>query len=154
MESSIPPYVVVILEELGVPYGIIPIKFDDVKRKRFIDINPKGRCPKSHHLSQWLQFQMSAQGPYYGVAACFRALDDRTALMEGAGLENATGRPARFESHQEYEAAIARGKNTDPQVELSTAIHVHCLIKVDMLPVLYTLAPLEVFDFGAFFHLR
>ena len=121
-----------ILEELGVPCEIKPIKFDDVKKKPFTDINPNGRVPgmdvrsplypytvtgvpfleansiflaiqdpntdltlwesgaiiqyiieqydvkrtltydtlkERHHLNQWLQFQMSGQGPYYGVSA-------------------------------------------------------------------------------------
>ncbi|RYP09703.1 hypothetical protein DL764_001129 [Monosporascus ibericus] len=151
---------------------------------------------EKHHLNQWLQFQMSGQGPYYGVAAWFnilhqekvpsaierynsqlkrvlgvldgwlegrqwlvgdkmtyadlaflpwndridavilcgpeekfdgfpnvqawhermaarpswkRSMDIRAGLMQEQGLENATGRPGRFKSHQEYEAAIAAG---------------------------------------------
>ncbi|RYP69043.1 hypothetical protein DL770_008321 [Monosporascus sp. CRB-9-2] len=154
---------------------------------------------EKHHLNQWLQFQMSGQGPYYGVAAWFnvlhheklpsaierynnqlkrvlgvldgwlegrqwlvgdkmtyadlaflpwndridavilcapeekfdgfpnvqawhermaarpswkKSMDIRAGLMQEQGLENATGRPARFKSHQEYEAAIAAGKDT------------------------------------------
>lgn len=43
-----------------------------------------------------------------------RAMARRDALMGDAGLDNATGRPARFKTHQEYEDAIARGENTDP----------------------------------------
>ncbi|KAI1076064.1 glutathione S-transferase [Whalleya microplaca] len=152
-----------------------------------------------HHLNQWLQFQMSGQGPYYGVAAWFnvlhqekvpsaieryndqlkrvlgvldgwlegrqwlvgdkityanlsflpwndridavilckpdekfagfpnvqawheciaarpawkRSMEVREGLMQQQGLENATGRPSHFKSHQEYEAAIAAGKDT------------------------------------------
>lgn len=34
-----------VLEELGVPYEIVSIKFEDVKKKPFTDINPNGRCP-------------------------------------------------------------------------------------------------------------
>jgi len=37
--------VVFVLEELGVPYEIISFKFDNVKKKPFIDINPNGRVP-------------------------------------------------------------------------------------------------------------
>jgi glutathione S-transferase len=43
-----------------------------------------------------------------------RAMAVRDGLMAETGLENATGRPARFKTHQEYEEAIARGENTDP----------------------------------------
>ncbi|KAI1862688.1 uncharacterized protein JN550_010025 [Neoarthrinium moseri] len=138
---------------------------------------------EKQHLNQWLQFQMSGQGPYYGVAAWFnvlhqekipsaieryndqlrrvlgvlnqwlegrqwlvgdkityadlafapwndrvdsawhermtvrpawqRAMKRRSVLMGEQGLQNDTGRPARFKSHQEYEEAIARGENTD-----------------------------------------
>ncbi|KAI0198929.1 glutathione S-transferase [Astrocystis sublimbata] len=230
--------VVFILEELSIPYEIVTVKFDDVKKKPYTDVNPNGRCPaiqdpnndltlwesgaiiqyiieeydtdkkltydtfpEKHHLNQWLQFQMSGQGPYYGVAAWFnvlhqeklptaieryndqlkrvlsvldgwlstrqwlvgdkvtyadlsfvpwndridgvilcapeekfagfpnvqawhermiarpawkRIMEVRNGLMEESGLENATGRPARFKTHQEYEEAIARGENTDP----------------------------------------
>ncbi|RYP63009.1 hypothetical protein DL769_007092 [Monosporascus sp. CRB-8-3] len=225
--------VVVVLEELRVPYEIKAFKFDDVKKKPFIDINPNGRVPdlvlwesgaiiqylveqydvnrsltydslkEKHHLNQWLQFQMSGQGPYYGVAAWFnvlhheklpsaierynnqlkrvlgvldgwlegrqwlvgdkmtyadlaflpwndridavilcapeekfagfpnvqawhermaarpswkKAMDIRAGLMQEQGLENATGRPARFKSHQEYEAAIAASEDTTETV--------------------------------------
>ncbi|RYP69456.1 hypothetical protein DL771_006108 [Monosporascus sp. 5C6A] len=88
--------VVVVLKELGVPYEIKAFKFDDVKKKPFIDINPNGRVPgtyilpvrgydlnktltydgvkEKHHLNQWLQFQMSGQGPYYGAAGWFNIL--------------------------------------------------------------------------------
>ncbi|KAI1114206.1 glutathione S-transferase II [Nemania sp. NC0429] len=103
--------VVVILEELQVPYEIKSFKFDDVKKKPFIDINPNGRVPaiedpnhdltlwesgaiitylieqynperlltydtlkEKHHLNQWLHFQMSGQGPYWGTAGWFNVL--------------------------------------------------------------------------------
>lgn len=36
---------VFVLEELNVPYEIISFKFDDVKKKPFIDVNPNGRVP-------------------------------------------------------------------------------------------------------------
>ncbi|KAI1456093.1 glutathione S-transferase [Annulohypoxylon moriforme] len=230
--------VALVLEELGLPYEIKAIKFDDVKKRPFTDINPNGRVPaiedpntdltlwesgaiiqylieqydvdkvltydtlkEKHHLNQWLQFQMSGQGPYYGVSAWFNVLhpekvplaieryndqlkrvlgvlngwletrqwlvgdkmtyadlafvpwndriddvilckpEDKFAgfphvqawhermvsrpawkkimetkgqLMKEQGLESGTGRPARFKTHQEFEAAIARGENTDP----------------------------------------
>ncbi|KAK8140067.1 hypothetical protein PG984_000133 [Apiospora sp. TS-2023a] len=99
-----------VLEELGIPYEVKSIKFDDVKKKPLTDVNPNGRVPAiedpnhaggltlwesgailtylveqydpdhtltytdladRHHLNQWLQFQMSGQGPYYGAAAWF-----------------------------------------------------------------------------------
>ncbi|KAI1400081.1 glutathione S-transferase [Hypoxylon fuscum] len=227
--------VVVVLEELGVPYEFKVMGFADVKKKPFTDINPNGRVPaiedpntditlwesgaivqyiieqydvkkiltydtlkEKHQLNQWLQFQMSGQGPYYGVSAWFNVLhpekipsaieryndqlkrvlgvleswlenrqwlvgdkityadwafvpwndrindvifckpedkfvgfpnvqawhermisrpawkktvEIRAGLMEEQGLQNGTGRPARFKSHQEYEAAIARGED-------------------------------------------
>ncbi|KAK7966228.1 uncharacterized protein PG986_000505 [Apiospora aurea] len=81
------------MEELGITYEVTSIKFDDVKKKPLIDINPNGRVPAiedpntdqydtkqsltytalgdKHHLNQWLHFQMSGQGPYYGTAAWF-----------------------------------------------------------------------------------
>jgi hypothetical protein len=37
--------VVLILEELGVPYTIHSFKFDDVKKPPFINVNPNGRVP-------------------------------------------------------------------------------------------------------------
>jgi glutathione S-transferase len=42
--------VVVILEELGVPYEINSFAFREVKTKPFIDINPNGRVPGKHIL--------------------------------------------------------------------------------------------------------
>ena len=87
------------------PYEVKSIKFDDVKKKPLIDVNPNGRVPviedpntdltlwesgaiityligqydtshvltytthpEKHHLNQWLHFQMSGEGPYYGTA--------------------------------------------------------------------------------------
>ncbi|KAI2601790.1 glutathione S-transferase II [Hypoxylon sp. NC1633] len=103
--------VIVILEELQVPYEIVSFRFEDVKKKPFIDINPNGRVPaivdpnhditlwesgailtylienynpkrlltydnlrEKHHLNQWLHFQMSGQGPYWGTAGHFNVL--------------------------------------------------------------------------------
>lgn len=102
---------VFILEELGINYEFKSFRFDDVKKKPFIDVNPNGRVPaiedpntgitlwesgainqylvevydtdkrlthtalKERHLcNQWLQFQMSGQGPYYGQAGWFQHL--------------------------------------------------------------------------------
>ncbi|PYI11804.1 short-chain dehydrogenase/reductase [Aspergillus sclerotiicarbonarius CBS 121057] len=100
--------VVIILEELNIPYTIKSFKFDDVKKSPFIDVNPNGRVPdpntnltlwesgaiiqylidvydtthqlsfptlrEKHLLNQYLQFQMSGQGPYYGQCGWFTTL--------------------------------------------------------------------------------
>ncbi|QKX56747.1 uncharacterized protein TRUGW13939_03853 [Talaromyces rugulosus] len=103
--------VVLVLEELGVPYVIQSFKFDDVKKPPFININPNGRVPaivdpntnltlwesgaiiqyleeeydkekkltcdsmqERQLLNQWLHFQMSGQGPYYGQCGWFNVL--------------------------------------------------------------------------------
>jgi glutathione S-transferase len=100
-----------LLEELGLNYKLEPFRFDDIKKKPFIDINPNGRVPaikdpntdltlwesgainqyiieqydtekrltyttlkERHLLNQWLQFQMSGQGPYYGQCSWFQHL--------------------------------------------------------------------------------
>ncbi|KAK8016771.1 glutathione S-transferase [Apiospora rasikravindrae] len=100
--------VVFILEELGIPYEVKSIRFEDVKKPPMIDVNPNGRVPAiedlntnltlwesgaiitylieqydtkhtltytsladKHHLNQWLHFQMSGQGPYYGTSGWF-----------------------------------------------------------------------------------
>ncbi|KAK3291241.1 glutathione S-transferase [Chaetomium fimeti] len=102
---------VFVLEELGINYEFKSFRFDDVKKRPFIDVNPNGRVPaiedpntgvtlwesgainqylvevydtekrltheglKERHLcNQWLQFQMSGQGPYYGQAGWFQHL--------------------------------------------------------------------------------
>lgn len=102
---------VFLFEELGLNYEIKSFRFDDVKKRPFIDINPNGRVPaiedpntdltlwesgaiyqylveqydtdkrlthgtlKEKHLcNQWLHFQMSGQGPYYGQCGWFQHL--------------------------------------------------------------------------------
>ncbi|KAK6197115.1 hypothetical protein LQW54_010910 [Pestalotiopsis sp. IQ-011] len=37
--------VVIILEELQVPYEIVSFEFEKIKKKPFIDLNPNGRVP-------------------------------------------------------------------------------------------------------------
>ncbi|KAI3333163.1 glutathione S-transferase [Ustulina deusta] len=100
-----------LFEELGLNYEIKSFRFDDVKKKPFIDINPNGRVPAiedpntgltlwesgaiyqylievydtekqlsyeslndRHLCNQWLHFQMSGQGPYYGQVSWFNHL--------------------------------------------------------------------------------
>ncbi|KAH8692497.1 glutathione S-transferase II [Phaeosphaeriaceae sp. PMI808] len=94
-----------------VPYEITSIKFQDIKVKPFIDLNPNGRVPaiedpntglilwetgaiilylveqydiakkltyntiqENSYIQQWLMFQVSGQGPYYGQASWFNVL--------------------------------------------------------------------------------
>ncbi|KAK7420056.1 hypothetical protein QQZ08_010584 [Neonectria magnoliae] len=101
-----PKKVIIILEELGIPYTAVPIT--NPKAESYTKINPNGRLPaiddpntglvlwesgaiieylidtydKEHKLTftsapekwqlkQYLHFQMSGQGPYYGQAAWF-----------------------------------------------------------------------------------
>ncbi|KAJ5088237.1 glutathione transferase 1 [Penicillium angulare] len=103
--------VILVLEELQVPYEIKAFKHDDVKKTPYTDINPNGRVPaivdpntnltlwesgaiiqyleevydtekkltydnlnERHQLNQFLHFQMSGQGPYYGQAGWFTHL--------------------------------------------------------------------------------
>ncbi|KAI0401741.1 glutathione S-transferase [Xylaria palmicola] len=104
-----PPKVIMILEELGLPYEVAPIDFADVKKPEFTAINPNGRMPaiqdpntgltlwesgaiveylvetydkdgkisfprgsnESYLAKQWLYYQTTGQGPYYGQAVWF-----------------------------------------------------------------------------------
>lgn len=105
-----PPKVIMILEELEVPYNIEAIELSDVKKPEYLAINPNGRLPsiydpntditlwesgaiveylierydhthrlsfppgtaEAYHAKQWLFFQVSGQGPYYGQYGWFR----------------------------------------------------------------------------------
>lgn len=101
--------VVMVLEELNIPYENKIVDFPDMKKEPYESINPNGRVPaiedpntgitlwesgaileylvetydKEHTISfdagskdyflakQWLHFQMSGQGPYFGQAVWF-----------------------------------------------------------------------------------
>ncbi|KAJ5188143.1 hypothetical protein N7491_004468 [Penicillium cf. griseofulvum] len=101
--------VLMILEELKLPYELKSVDLDDLKKEPYETINPNGRVPaledpntgttiwesgaileylvdtydKQHTISfaanskeyyeskQWLHYQMSGQGPYFGQAAWF-----------------------------------------------------------------------------------
>jgi glutathione S-transferase len=105
-----PPKVIMILEELGLPYEIDPLGFADVKKPEYLAVNPNGRMPAIHDpntgltlwesgaiveylietydkenkisyptgsndaylTKQWLYFQTTGQGPYYGQAIVSR----------------------------------------------------------------------------------
>lgn len=104
-----PPKVVMILEELSLPYEVVEYPIADVKKPEYLAINPNGRLPaiqdpnsdltlwesgaiveylvekydkqhlisfepgstEQYHAKQWLYFQVSGQGPYFGQAAWF-----------------------------------------------------------------------------------
>ncbi|KAH6683515.1 glutathione S-transferase [Plectosphaerella plurivora] len=101
--------VIILLEELGLPYETEIIPLSDVKNPTYVAINPNGRLPSIHdpntdltlwesgaiieyltetydkagklsfvpgtaeayHARQWLYFQTTGQGPYYGQAMWF-----------------------------------------------------------------------------------
>ncbi|KAJ5183127.1 Glutathione transferase [Penicillium capsulatum] len=101
--------VVMVLEELNIPYEFKTVEFADMKKEPFESINPNGRVPaiqdpntditlwesgaiveylvetydKQKTISfasgskeyfqakQWLHYQMSGQGPYFGQAVWF-----------------------------------------------------------------------------------
>ncbi|KAI0803676.1 glutathione S-transferase [Xylaria sp. FL0064] len=104
-----PPKVIMILEELSLPYEIAPVEFADVKKPEYLAVNPNGRMPaiydpnrdltlwesgaiveylvetydKDNKISfpkgsneayltkQWLFYQTTGQGPYFGQAVWF-----------------------------------------------------------------------------------
>lgn len=101
--------VILLCEELGLPYETETIPLNDVKNPKYVAINPNGRLPsiqdpntdltlwesgaiieyltekydkdhklsfapgttESYHARQWLFFQTTGQGPYYGQAMWF-----------------------------------------------------------------------------------
>ncbi|KAI1123057.1 glutathione S-transferase [Nemania abortiva] len=107
-----PPKVIMILEELGLPYEVIATPFSDVKKPEYLAVNPNGRLPaiydpntdltlwesgaiveylvetydkenkisfpkssnESYLTKQWLYYQTTGQGPYYGQAVWFTKL--------------------------------------------------------------------------------
>lgn len=109
--SPNPWKVLMILEELKVPYETKPVDISDLKKEPYESVNPNGRVPalkdpntgitiwesgaiveylvdtydKQHTISfppgskeyyeskQWLSYQISGQGPYFGQAAWFTA---------------------------------------------------------------------------------
>ncbi|KAK0616370.1 glutathione S-transferase [Immersiella caudata] len=104
-----PPKVRILLEELGLPYEVVPVAWAEVKNPGYLAINPNGRLPsiqdpnldltlwesgaiveylverydkehklsfpagtpEAYHAKQWLFFQTTGQGPYYGQAVWF-----------------------------------------------------------------------------------
>ncbi|KAH8156115.1 hypothetical protein CIB48_g12131, partial [Xylaria polymorpha] len=104
-----PPKVIMVFEELGLPYEVQELQFADVKKPEYTAVNPNGRMPAIHDpnteltlwesgaiveylvetydkdnkisfprgsnesylTKQWLFFQTTGQGPYYGQAVWF-----------------------------------------------------------------------------------
>lgn len=146
-----PPKVVIVLEELGVPYEDIAVPLSDVKKPEYTAINPNGRLPSIHdpntgltvwesgaiieyltdkydpehkvsfppgtpehyHARQFLFFQVSGQGPYYGQAAWFKAFHHEklpSAIERYVGeINRVTGVLERVLSENEAKAAAAGG---------------------------------------------
>ncbi|KAJ5504568.1 hypothetical protein N7463_007442 [Penicillium fimorum] len=105
-----PTKVVMVLEELKIPYEIKLLEFPEMKQPAYEKVNPNGRVPtiedpntgitlwesgavveylvekydkngvisfqfdtpESYHAKQWLYFQASGQGPYFGQAVWFK----------------------------------------------------------------------------------
>lgn len=105
-----PKKVVMVLEELNIPYDVKLLEFPEMKQPAFEKINPNGRVPaiedpntgitlwesgaiieylvekyderraisfppdtpESYHAKQWLHFQATGQGPYFGQAVWFK----------------------------------------------------------------------------------
>ncbi|KAI1434021.1 glutathione S-transferase [Xylaria sp. CBS 124048] len=104
-----PPKIIMILEELRLPYELSSLTISDVKKPEYLAVNPNGRMPAiydpnsdltlwesgaiveylvekydtDHRISfptgsnasyltkQWLYYQTTGQGPYYGQAVWF-----------------------------------------------------------------------------------
>ncbi|CAO2650900.1 Nn.00g091970.m01.CDS01 [Neocucurbitaria sp. VM-36] len=93
-----PPKIAMICEELGLPYEAKDTQFSDLKTSEFLALNPNGLTiwesgaiieyliekydtaqklsfpqgsEQSYLAKQWLFFQVSGQGPYYGQAVWF-----------------------------------------------------------------------------------
>jgi glutathione S-transferase len=105
-----PKKVIMVLEELKVPYEVKLLEFPEMKQAAYEKINPNGLVPaiedpntgitlwesgaiieylvtkydekreisfppnslESYHAIQWLHFQASGQGPYFGQAVWFK----------------------------------------------------------------------------------
>ena len=105
-----PKKVVMVLEELSLPYETKLLEFPEMKQPTYESVNPNGRVPaiedpntgitvwesgaiieylvskydksnkisfdndspESYHAKQWLHFQVSGQGPYFGQAVWFK----------------------------------------------------------------------------------
>ncbi|OJJ54506.1 hypothetical protein ASPSYDRAFT_159695 [Aspergillus sydowii CBS 593.65] len=116
--SPNPWKVIMILEELSLPYTVKNVEFNEIKAEPFISVNPNGRLPaiedpntgitlwesgaiveylvetydKDHKISftpgttdyflakQYLHFQMSGQGPYFGQAVWFLKFHPETVV--------------------------------------------------------------------------
>ncbi|KAK1842398.1 glutathione s-transferase [Colletotrichum chrysophilum] len=83
--------VIVLCEELGIPYETEIIPLNDVKNPKYVAINPNGRLPSiqdpntdltlwesgaiieylTDTYDKWLLYQTTGQGPYYGQAMWF-----------------------------------------------------------------------------------
>ncbi|KAA8906851.1 hypothetical protein TRICI_005090 [Trichomonascus ciferrii] len=105
-----PLKVLLLLEELGLSYEVVPVTLAEVKQPEYLKVNPNGRLPaiedpntgltlwesgaifeyliekydtehklsfpagteEYYHAKQWLYFQTTGQGPYFGQAAWFK----------------------------------------------------------------------------------
>lgn len=65
--------VIVVLEELGVPYEIESIKFENIKKEPFINVNPNGRvpgmsiCPNRSNPLPMLTPELAIEDPNTGI---------------------------------------------------------------------------------------